>query len=342
MIRILLGLALLAALPALAAAPGPTAATPELLAAARKEGKVVFYTSIELQVAEKVARAFEAAHPGVTVQVERNGAERLFQRIGQEYASNIRAVDVFESSDATHFMVWKKEGWLVPFVPADVAKWPADRRDPDGQFAAVRFTLSVMAYNTKLLKPEELPKGFRDLLDPKWNGKVVKAHPGYSGTIMTATYQMSRDLGWDYFEKLGKQKVMQVQSAAEPPKKVAVGERPIMADGAEYTVLHMRESGAPIEVIYPSEGAPQIVGQAAVAKHAPNPNAARLLAIWLFSREAQQLMSDIGATRSFHPEVKLREGRKPLGEIKLMRPDAEAQEKLVEDIRQKYARYFGI
>ena len=81
------------------------------------------------------------------------------------------------------------------------------------------------------MKAEDAPKGFNDLLDPKWMGKIVKAHPGYSGTIMTATQQLSRDLGWGYFEKLAKQKVMQVQSAADPPKKLALGERAVMADG---------------------------------------------------------------------------------------------------------------
>ena len=75
------------------------------------------------------------------------------------------------------------------------------------------------------MKAEDAPKSFADLLDPKWTGKIVKAHPGYSGTIMTATFQIARDLGWDYFEKLAKQKVMQVQSASDPPKKLALGER---------------------------------------------------------------------------------------------------------------------
>jgi iron(III) transport system substrate-binding protein len=78
-------------LPALAAAPAPTAASPELLAKAQQEGIVVWYTSIELQTAERVAKAFEAAHPGVKVQVERNGCERLVQRLGQERGSNIKA-----------------------------------------------------------------------------------------------------------------------------------------------------------------------------------------------------------------------------------------------------------
>ena len=108
--------------PALAAAPAPTAVTPELIAAAKKEGTVVFYTSIELQTAEKLAKAFEAAHPEIKVQVERNGAERIVQRLAQERGSNIHAADVVECSDMTALYDWKRQGWLAPFVPADVSK----------------------------------------------------------------------------------------------------------------------------------------------------------------------------------------------------------------------------
>ena len=107
-------------------------------------------------------------------------------------------------------------------------------------FASFRVWLCVIGYNTKLVKAEEAPKSFADLLDPKWMGKIVKAHPGYSGTIMTATYQMARDLGWDFFEKLAKQKVMQVQSSADPPKKLALGER---AYGGRQRVQHVPEQG---------------------------------------------------------------------------------------------------
>ena len=100
-----------------AAAPPATAITPQLIEAAKKEGKVVYYTSIDLPIAERIAKAFEAKYPGIAVRVERTGAERVFQRIGQEYSSRIRAVDVVNSSDAAHFIVWKREGILEPFVP---------------------------------------------------------------------------------------------------------------------------------------------------------------------------------------------------------------------------------
>src|SRR5216683_5301266 len=167
--------------PSRAAAPEPTAITPSLVEAARKEGRLFYYTSIDLPLAEKIAKSFEAKFPGIAVRVERTGAERVFQRIGQEYASRIYGVDVVNSSDAAHFIVWKRDGLLAPFVPADVAKhYPAEHKDPDGMFASFRVSLSAVAYNTDLVKREESPRSFADLLDPKWTGKIVKAHPGYS------------------------------------------------------------------------------------------------------------------------------------------------------------------
>src|SRR5262245_65439219 len=111
-----------------------------------------------------------------------------------------------------------------------------------------------------MVKAEEAPKSYADLLEPKWTGKIVKAHPSYSGTIMTATYQMARDLGWGYFEKLSKQKVMQVQSSADPPKKLALGERAVMADGNEYNMLIEKKKGTPVEIDYANEGSTTIVG----------------------------------------------------------------------------------
>ncbi|KAB2848624.1 MAG: extracellular solute-binding protein [Hyphomicrobiaceae bacterium] len=326
-----------------AAAPAPSKITPELIEAAKKEGKAVWYTAVDLPVAERLSKAFEAKYPGIAVRVERSGGERIFQRISQEYSSNIHAVDVVNSSDAAHFIVWKKQGILLPHVPEDVAlHYPAEHKDPDGLFATWRIWLCVIGYNTKLVKAEEAPKSYADLLDPKWAGKMVKAHPGYSGTIMTATYQISRDLGWDYLEKLSKQRVMQVQSSSDPPKKLALGERPIMADGNEYNLIQMKEKGQPVEIVYPTEGTPIIVGPSGIMKDAPNPNAAKLLINWMFSLEAQQLMVDAGGLRSAHALVKEKASRRPLQSIKTMKDDPAAVEKQAEEIKAKYAKLFKV
>jgi len=326
----------------MAAAPPPEPITPALIEAAKKEGQISYYTSTDLPVAEKLAKAFEAKYPGIAVRVERTGAERLFQRIGQEYASNIHAVDVVNSSDAAHFIVWKRDGLLAPYVPEDVAKFPTEHKDVDGQFASWRVWLSIIAYNTSLVKPEEAPKSFADLLDPKWKGKIVKAHPGYSGTIMTATYQMQRDLGWTWFEQLAKQNIMQVQSSADPPKKLDLGERAVMADGNEYNIFQMKEAGRPVEPVYASEGSPLIIGPNGMFKGSPHPNAAKLFQSFCFSRDAQQLIVDVGGLRSVHPQTQEKPGRMPFKDIKTMKDDAAAVEKEGDAIKARYTKLFRV
>ncbi len=325
------------------AAPEAQKITPTLIEAAKKEGKLSWYTSVDLPVAEKIAKAFEAAYPGVSMKVERSGAERIFQRIGQEYQSKIYNCDVVNSSDAAHLIIWKRASMLASFLPEDVARYfPKEHWDPDGMYASWRVTLSPIAYNTGQVKAEDAPKGFNDLLDPKWTGKIVKAHPGYSGTIMTATQQLSRDLGWSYFEKLAKQKVMQVQSAADPPKKVSAGERSVMADGTEYMVNLLQSRSEPIEEVYAIEGTPLITGPSAVLARAANPNAARLFYAWSMTAEAQQLNVEVGALRSVHPLVKDRPERKKLADIKTLREDAAAVADQADDIKARYLKLFKV
>ncbi len=338
----LISVTLLMAGPIGAQTPAPYEATSQLVASAVKEGKVVFYASTDVLVSEKIARAFEAKYPGIKVQVERAGAERIFQRINQEYGNKIYLADVIETSDSVHFIHLKRNNWLQVAVPSELAKfWPATEKDADGQFAAYRAHLSVIAYNTKLVKKEDAPKSHADLLDPKWSGKMIKAHPGYSGTVMTGTYAISQQLGWDYFVKLGKQRVMQTQSSTEPPKKLALGERQVMADGNEYNVFILKESGVPIEPVYATEGTPLVIGNAALLKNAPHPNAGKLFYHFLFTREAQQIGSDVGGLRSFHSEVKEKTGRTPLSQIKLLRTDPQGLEKQIETIKKNYEQFFG-
>src|SRR5215831_18597183 len=332
------------ALRAAAAAAASTALTPTgWVRAAQREGKVSFYTSVDLPVAENVAKAFEARFPNIAVRVERTGAERNFQRIAQEYASRIYACDVTQSSDAAHFIAWKRDGLLEAYLPEEVAKhYPPQHRDVDGMFASWRIYLSVIAYNSKLVKAEEAPNSFADLLDRKWMGKLVKAHPGYSGTIMTATQQMVATLGWGFFEKLAKQRVMQVQSAADPPKKVAAGERAVQIDGADYTILQLHENGEPVEIVYAAEGTPLISGPAGIMKGAPNPNAARLFYSWAMGIECQQLLRDAAWLRSAHAGVSERSGRKALAEIKVMKEDPEAVAAQGDAIKARYSAIFGV
>jgi iron(III) transport system substrate-binding protein len=329
--------------PLRAQAPAASPITPALVEAARKEGKLAFYTAMDLPVAERFAKAFEAKYPGITVRVERSGAERVFQRIGQEYESRIHAVDVVNSADAAHFIVWKRNEWLAPYLPEEVAQhYPKDYYDPDGLYVTTRVWLSSIGYNTSLVKPQDAPKSFADLLDPKWAGKMVKAHPSYSGTIMTATFQIVRELGWEYLEKLAKQRIMQVQSSTDPPKKLSLGERAVMADGNDYNLIQLKEQGQPVEIVYPLEGTPLVTGPSGVLKAAPNPNAARLFQNWLHGQEGQQLLVDFARQHSVHALVKEKPGARKLSEIKLFKDDPAGVEKAAEEIKARYSKLFGV
>jgi hypothetical protein len=173
--------------------PEATAVNPAMIQAARKEGMIAFYTAMEIPIAEDLGKMFEAKYPSIAVHVKRSEAERVFQRIGKEEAIQIYEVDVVCSTDAAHFIHWKRDGLLAPYLPEEAAKHlPAEQVDADAMYATAFALLSPIGYNTSIVKPDDAPKSFADLLDPRWNGKIVKGNPNYSGTIFTATFQLAR------------------------------------------------------------------------------------------------------------------------------------------------------
>jgi len=312
-----------------------------LQAAAEKEGKVVWYSSVDVKVAEAVKKAFVEKYPKIGVEVERTGSERVLQRINQEYQSNIHNVDVVNSSDASHFLFWKQQGWLARHAPPEAMKFAPQYRDPDGTYFTWRATLSCMGYNTNLVPEKDAPKSYADLLDPKWKGKMAKAHPGYSGTALTGTYAIVKALGWGYLEKLAKQNVQQLQSTTATPKAIASGERAVMVDGNEYNMFIEIQAKSPVKIVYPTEGTPFVSSPTAIFKDAPHPNAARLFQDFLYTPKVQQLIVDVGGARSVHPEVKEPADRTPLAKIKLLPDDPVGMLPQVAEIKKKYAALFG-
>ena len=315
--------------------------TPAMVAAAEKEGKVAWYSSVDVKVGEAVKKAFVAKYPKIDVDVERSGSERVFQRINQEYQSNIKNVDVVNSSDASHFLFWKQQGWLAKHTPPDALKYPPQGRDPDGTYFAWRASLSVMGYNTNLIQEKDAPTGYADLLDPKWKGKLAKAHPGYSGTALTGTYALSKTLGWDYLEKLSKQGVQQLQSTTATPKSIASGERAVMVDGNEYNMFMEMQAKSPVKIIYAREGTPFVTSPTAIFKDAPHPNAARVFQNFLYTPQVQQLIVNEGGNRSLHPDVTEPPERTPLAKIKLLADDPQGMLPQVNEIKKKYTTLFG-
>ena len=312
-----------------------------LIQAAKKEGKVVWYTSLALPSSTAIAHYFEKKYPGVSVEVHRTGSQRVLQRVMQEAGAGIKNVDLIHTSDAGHFELLKDKNMLMKYSPQAVSSFPDGFKDKAGYYYGMRATLSVIAYNPKSIAEKDAPKTWKDLLNSKWAGKEVSAHPGYSGIIMTHVLALVNVYGWDYFRDLAKNKLHLVQSANDPAGLVASGERPLGVNGAEYFYYKTQKQGNPIKIVYPKEGVPLVVSPIAIAKDAPHPNAVKLFMEFIFAKESQQLLADKEGLYTGHPDVTYPADKPKLKDLKLLSTDADELEKRNAEIKKRFVEYFG-
>jgi iron(III) transport system substrate-binding protein len=312
-----------------------------LFQAARKEGSVVWYTSLALPSSTAISHAFKQKYTGIDVELHRTGSQRVLQRFMQEAASGIKNGDIVHTSDAGNFELLKDKGMLLKFTPQGVSTFPDGFKDKAGFYYGMRATLSVIAYNPKIVADKDAPKTWKELLNSKWNGKMVTAHPGYSGIIMTHVLALVNLYGWDYFRDLAKNKLHIVQSANDPAGVVASGERPVGVNGAEYFYYKTQKQGNPVKIIYPKEGVPLVVSPVAIAKDAPHPNAAKLFIEFIFSKESQQLLADKEGLYTGHPDVTYPADKPKLKDLKLLAPNADELEKRNAEIKKRFTEFFG-
>lgn len=311
------------------------------VAEARKEGKVVWYTGATLFTAERVAKLFEQAYPGIKVEVNRSGSERILQRLMQEAAAGIKNADVFNSSDVGHYVLLKKKGMLAKYAPRGAERFAESFRDPDGMAFGWRAFLIVMSYNSKLLASADAPKTWKDLLDPKWREKLVTAHPAYSGAVATYMLALVNLYGWDYFKQLAQNKPHLRQSVHDPAQVVAAGERIVGANGAEYFLYSQRKKGNPIGIVYPQDGVPLVVSPSAITSSSPRPNTAKLFTDFIFSKDVQQFLADNEGLYVPHPEVTYPSDKPKLSDLKVLTVDPEELERRTEEIKKRFVEFFG-
>ncbi len=307
---------------------------------AKKEGKVVWYSSLELSVAQRVCDAFNKKQMGVTCELNRDGSERIFQKVMQEASANLWIADVVHTSDISHFLDFKAKGMITKYAPAGSERFRPEFRDPDGFYTVLRGSPYIFAFNTRKVAKGEAPKRWKDLLDPKWKGKLVHAHPGYSGVVLTGMTGLLGAFGWDYYAALAKNAPLVVQSAVDPPMKVSGGEAWVGVAG-EYNFYRAAKKGNPIEMVFPEEGVPFVSSANAVMAKAPHPNAARVFTDFLFGKEAQQILVDDGLYVP-NEEVSYAKDKRPLREIKLLPASPEEIMKRSEEIKTRFRELFGV
>jgi len=323
-------------------AAGFTPAQDARLAEAQREGRVVWHTALALDSAQRVATRFEQTYPGLRVEVHRSGSERILQRVMQELAAGIKNADVINTSDTGHYVFLKRKGLLARYAPAGSQRFPPGFRDPEEMAWGWRAFPLVIPYNTKLVPAPDAPKVWKDLLDPKWKDRLVIAHPGYAGSVVTHILALVNLYGWDYWAQLARNRPMLVQSIHDPGRTVVSGERAAGANAADYGFLYTeRRKGSPVAAVYPRDGVPLIFSPTAITSFAPHPHAARLFTDFIFTREIQQFLADSEGLYVAHPEVTYPTDRPKLADLKVLVVDPEEIERRTDEVKKRFVELFG-
>lgn len=303
--------------------------------AARKEGRLVWYCSVPVATAQKVANMFEQ-HTGIKVELFRSGGSNILRRFQQEYDSGKVFVDVLTHSEPAAARAMTKKGMFVPFKATDFDKVPAEVKDPDGHHVAQRLNVMAIYARDDLLPAADRPRTWTDLLNPKYKGKLVMADPSFSSLLVVITGTLARAHGWAFFEGLRRNDIMLVQSNQQVSDMIKRGERVIaMAADAAY-VGEGRRQGMKISTLYPEDGTFVIPSPSSIVKGSPNPNAAKAFADYMLSRPVQELFPH-EYLYSARIDVPGPEGYPPLSSIKMFPIDYDYIEAESARIRRRFA-----
>jgi iron(III) transport system substrate-binding protein len=315
---------------------------PALEAAARKEGTLTWYIAqVDTETAEKMGRAFTARYPGVKVSVIRTTGQVAYERLLQDLKNNSPQCDVFSSTDIAQYPALKKRNALAQYTPAGAATLlPAFNSVADpGYYYPDSATVHLLIYNKLKVKPEDAPKSWTDLLDPKWKGRVATGHPAFSGCTGIWALALRKAYGWEYFEKLAKNNPRIGRSGNDPVTLINAAEC-LVGPAPGSTAFQQVDKGNPVMPVYPTDGATLCVGPTAVTANAPHPNAARLFQEWLLSDDYSKLaVSNHGDP--VHPGVALTSGQKPLSDVKLLTLTVAEIAKGVPEVIEQWRDTFG-
>ena len=286
----------LAALVPLAAARPASAQMPDaewkkVLEAARKEGKVVVYNgAVGTPALPKVLAAFESKY-GLRTELLEARASELRERIRTEQAAGKVLGDVSHNGSTTTALQLA-EGTFVPYGSLPNAGRPVAPFKADGTRVPIYVIQYGILVNTDMVKPGEEPKSWKDLLDPRWKGRILSDDMRALGGGAVFFMVTTEKFGKEFHEKLaGQQPHMNRELRGNYPR-VARGEYPVYAPFTLPDSLDLK--GLPVKAIRPEEGSPYVRFDGAIFKGAPRPNAARLLLDFFMSDEAQLAYANLG------------------------------------------------
>ncbi|HEY4774267.1 MAG TPA: extracellular solute-binding protein [Xanthobacteraceae bacterium] len=268
----------------------------DVIAAAKKEGKVVIYNGTNYPIVRKLGNLFHSEY-GIAVDVLDGRASEIRERIRSEQAAG-RAIGDLIYSGSTSIALQTAEGAFQQHGPLPLAGNLAEEYTPNGTFLPSNAGNFAVLLNSNLVAEADAPKSWGDLTDPKWSGKILSDDPRALGGGQVWFEVTYRNFGRAFHEKIAAHKPVFSRVWAESNRRVARGEFPVYLpfNVSEYQSL----KGLPIRPLIPAEGVPYVQFGAAILKDAPHPNAGRLFMNWLLDEPRQLIYVNEG----FRPALK--------------------------------------
>lgn len=295
----------------------------------------------DAEAAERLGRLFTQSHPGTGVGVIRTTGQVAFQRLLMDIKNHTPQCDIFSATDISHMPILKERGELTEYTAVNAKDLRPQFQavsDP-GYFYVTGASRYFITYNKSLVKPEDVPKAWTDLLDPKWKGRVATGHPAFSGCTGTWALGIKKVHGWEFFESLAKNNPRIGRSAVDPVALINAGEC-LVGVGPANSVYQGIDKGNPLGVVNPSDGLVLCVTPSAIPARAPHPNAARAFLEWMLSPEyARELTKDGG--ESILMTVEPKPGVPPLSEVKVIPLTVAEIRKGVPEVIEQWRDTFG-
>ncbi len=276
--------------------------SPELIAAARAEGRLVFYTANYAEVEQEVIKEFNKRFPEIKVEMVRAPGGQLITRVRTEAAAGKLIADVVDHSDRA--LMLPLEDLFQDYAPPNAADYdPAALVSP--KFWPRATVVWSLAYNTELVK--DPPKTWMDLTKPEYDKMTGQVFAQSGGTTWTRIMFERQVLGEEYWAKQAATHPILYPSGA--PMADSLGARRGGDGSLLYNAIYPKQKdGAPIKIVFPPEGVPVNPYATGIPKTAAHPNAAKLFLNWCMSKEGQTFMiRELGHLTSlkvapFYPE----------------------------------------
>jgi iron(III) transport system substrate-binding protein len=288
----------------LASAPARAQTWDETVAAAKKEGKVVFYNNLQPNGIEPLLAKFRAAVPGIQPEQIRLGSNPLIERFQTEFNAGRHLADVFITFPDERVVEGLKTGWMAEWTPPELSNFPPSINEANKLFT-LQHAREAIIWNKTLVKPADEPKEWTDLFDPKWKGKVGMNPPWRSVSIQQIVAFWEDKGIADAAGKLKANEVRFFEGSGGIIQAVVRGDVRI-AELTDLPLNPLLDDGAPVGFVYPASGTTLSANKAFVAAKAPHPNAARVFMNWLMTKDGQEALQQycgLSVTRNGAPPL---------------------------------------